>query len=148
MPAKALRMIDAIDIDCTEGGPHHLGYMRGHKIIDPEEWFFKAHFYQDPVCPGSLGIESFLQLLKNAAVQRWPHLGASHRFIMLEDQTHSWTYRGQVIPSNGKVQVDAQISSIEQGDNPSLTGEGSLQVDGIDIYKMEGFGIQLKPIDK
>ncbi len=44
---------------------------RGSKRVDPEEWFFKAHFYQDPVCPGSLGLESFLQLLKVVAVKRW-----------------------------------------------------------------------------
>ncbi|MGD9008971.1 MAG: beta-ketoacyl synthase N-terminal-like domain-containing protein, partial [Desulfobacteraceae bacterium] len=49
MPAKALRMIDTIDIACTDGGPQQLGYFRGYKTVDPQEWFFKAHFYQDPV---------------------------------------------------------------------------------------------------
>ena len=45
--------------------------MVGTIAVDPEFWFFKAHFYQDPVWPGSLGLESFLQLLKYAAWQRW-----------------------------------------------------------------------------
>jgi 3-hydroxymyristoyl/3-hydroxydecanoyl-(acyl carrier protein) dehydratase len=32
--------------------------------VDPAEWFFKAHFFQDPVQPGSLGIEALIQLLQ------------------------------------------------------------------------------------
>ena len=28
------------------------------------EWFFKSHFYQDPVQPGSLGIDAMLQALQ------------------------------------------------------------------------------------
>ncbi len=148
MPAKALRMIDTIDISCADGGPEGLGFVRGHKTVDPQEWFFKAHFYQDPVCPGSLGIESFLQLMKEAALRRWPEFGASHRFEMSEGQTHRWIYRGQVIPTNQTVQVDACITEIGEGRQPHLTADGSLQVDGIDIYKMEGFGLQLKPLEK
>ena len=68
-------------------------------MVDPSEWFFKAHFYQDPVCPGSLGLESFIQLMKVAARERWK--GASGRFeSMALGQKHSWLYRGQVIPAN------------------------------------------------
>ena len=67
MPGKALCMIDGIEIHHPAGGPHGLGFIRGYKIVDPKEWFFEAHFYQDPVCPGSLGIESFLQLRARSA---------------------------------------------------------------------------------
>ena len=63
-------MIDRIDLFQPEGGAHGLGFIRGSKEIDPAEWYFKAHFHQDPVCPGSLGIESFIQLLKFAARKR------------------------------------------------------------------------------
>ncbi|MDH4008184.1 MAG: type I polyketide synthase, partial [Desulfuromonadales bacterium] len=69
-PASEMRMIDRIELFIAEGGPQNLGFIRGSKLVDPEEWFFKAHFYQDPVCPGSLGLESFLQLLKVAAIKR------------------------------------------------------------------------------
>ena len=43
---------------------------RGAIAVDPGAWFFQAHFYQDPVWPGSLGLESFLQLLKFVAFHR------------------------------------------------------------------------------
>ena len=129
------------------GGPHGLGFYRGYKKVVPEAWFFKAHFYQDPVCPGSLGIESFLQLVKYAALQRWPNLKESHRFEMVCDRDQQWSYRGQVIPSNNQVLVDAVITEVHDDVNtPFLMADGCLQVDGIYIYKMEGFGVRLVPI--
>ena len=72
-PTIGLRMIDRIERFVPDGGPHGLGFIAGSKQVRPDEWFFKAHFYQDPVWPGSLGLEAFLQLLKVAAVERWPH---------------------------------------------------------------------------
>ncbi len=146
MPGKALCMIDGIEHYAHAGGPHGLGFIRGYKIIDPQEWFFKAHFYQDPVCPGSLGIESFLQLIKFAALKRWPRLKETHRFEMTVPHGHQWSYRGQVIPSNRKVTVEAVITSVADGDAPIITANGCLQVDGIYIYKMDGFSLQLVPL--
>ncbi len=146
LPSKALLMIDGLEIALPAGGPNGLGFYRGYKIVDPDEWFFKAHFFQDPVCPGSLGIESFLQLLKFAALQRWPELETTHRFEMVCNHTQKWSYRGQVIPTNAKVRVDAVITEVQKGEAPSLMAEGYLQVDGIYIYKMEKFGIRLVPI--
>jgi 3-hydroxymyristoyl/3-hydroxydecanoyl-(acyl carrier protein) dehydratase len=128
-----------------EGGPKGLGFVRGAKEVDPAEWFFTAHFYQDPVCPGSLGIESFLQLLKFAARERWPHLAGSHRFATETGRSHRWTYRGQILPSNKRVTVEAAITQVLDSPHPTLVAEGYLMVDGIYIYRMEEFGIQLIP---
>jgi 3-hydroxymyristoyl/3-hydroxydecanoyl-(acyl carrier protein) dehydratase/malonyl CoA-acyl carrier protein transacylase len=148
MPAKSLCMLDGIEAYCPDGGPHGLGFIRGYKMIDPDEWYFKAHFHQDPVCPGSLGVESFLQLIKYAAMQRWPHLVNSHNFEMVCDASHQWSYRGQVIPTNEKVTVDAVITRIDDGDQPLIMADGWLHVDGITIYKMVGFGIRLIALDR
>ncbi|MDA8138365.1 MAG: hypothetical protein M0036_06870, partial [Desulfobacteraceae bacterium] len=143
MPAKALRMIDGVDLYNPQGGPHGLGYVRGSKIVNPDEWFFKAHFYQDPVCPGSLGVESFLQLIKFAALQQWPQLTAARRFEMVTNAAHGWQYRGQVIPTNQKVQVDAVITRIQDGPEPVIMADGWLHVDGLTIYSMKNFGLKL-----
>ena len=70
-PEKRMRMVDHIDLFIPKGGPNRLGFIRGSKKVDPNEWFFKAHFYQDPVTPGSLGVEAFIQLLKFVATRRW-----------------------------------------------------------------------------
>jgi hypothetical protein len=76
-------------------------------------------------------------------LKRWPHLAATHRFKTVCNAEHQWSYRGQVIPTNALVTVDAVITAIEEGPEPVITADGCLQVDGIDIYKMEGFGLRL-----
>jgi PfaB family protein len=146
LPAKAIRMVDRIETFLPEGGFLNLGFICGSKRVDPRDWFFKAHFYQDPVCPGSLGIESFIQLLKYIAWKRWPHLIETHRFTLLTGDTHSWHYRGQILPHNRLITVEASITSIQDGRLPKITADGYLQVDGLYIYKMENFGIQLLKI--
>lgn len=148
MPAKALLMMDQVDIFLSDsGGVKGMGYIQGSKIVDPDEWFFKAHFYQDPVWPGSLGLEAFLQLIKHAALRYWPENAATHRFepiaVGLE---HTWAYRGQVIPKNKKVTVDVSITRKEGGATPLLLGHGFLRVDGIPIYEMTDFGLRLVPL--
>jgi 3-hydroxymyristoyl/3-hydroxydecanoyl-(acyl carrier protein) dehydratase len=143
MPAKALRMIDRIDLFVPDGGPHGLGFIRGVKTVDPEEWFFHAHFYQDPVCPGSLGVESFLQLVKFAAMERWPHLIRSRRFLPLTGVEHEWIYRGQIIRENNTIEVEAVVTQVEEGNEPVIMADGYLKVDGLYIYKMDRFGFRL-----
>src|SRR5207248_3797398 len=48
-PDDMLRMIDDVELFVPDGGPHGLGYIRGKKVVNPVDWFFKAHFHQDPV---------------------------------------------------------------------------------------------------
>jgi 3-hydroxymyristoyl/3-hydroxydecanoyl-(acyl carrier protein) dehydratase len=57
-------MIDRITGYWPEGGNSGLGTLRAEKDVKADEWFFKAHFYQDPVQPGSLGIEALIQLVQ------------------------------------------------------------------------------------
>lgn len=147
LPARAFRMIDAIDLFVPDGGPEGLGYIRGSTPVNPDAWFFKAHFYQDPVWPGSLGLESFLQLLKVVARHHWAHnLENTHRFEPITlGLRHEWTYRGQVIPTNQRVTVEAAITDLQPGANPTLRADGFLSVDGTCIYEMKNFGIRLIP---
>jgi 3-hydroxymyristoyl/3-hydroxydecanoyl-(acyl carrier protein) dehydratase len=145
LPAKALLMIDRIETHLPDGGTSGLGYIHGGKKVDPDEWFFKAHFHQDPVCPGSLGIESFLQLMKYAAMARWPRLAQTHRFRMALGNRHSWVYRGQIIQKNKYVNVETIIKHIKDGPAPVLRADGLLSVDGLPIYRMENFELALEP---
>ncbi|OGR19893.1 MAG: hypothetical protein A3K53_10940 [Deltaproteobacteria bacterium RIFOXYB2_FULL_66_7] len=142
MPDRMLMMVDSVDCYLPDGGPKGLGFIRGSKKVDPSEWFFKAHFYQDPVCPGSLGLESFIQLLKVAARERWP--GAGGRFeSMALGQKHTWLYRGQVVPKNKLVTVEACITAVDDA-RRLLKADGFLKVDGLVIYKMTDFSIRIR----
>jgi 3-hydroxymyristoyl/3-hydroxydecanoyl-(acyl carrier protein) dehydratase len=148
LPSRALSMLDRIDCYLPAGGPRGLGYVRGVKNVNPEEWFFQAHFYQDPVWPGSLGIEAFMLLLKYAALQRWPQHAENHRFSLLTGHRHQWIYRGQVTPQARRVEVEAVITRVDEKPQPRMMASGFLKVDGLYIYEMQDFGISLAPAGK
>ncbi len=137
-PDSMLRMLDRIDCLLLEGGPHGLGFIEGSKQVCPEEWFFEAHFYQDPVMPGSLGLEALLQLLKVFAVTRWGKCAAFSTNL----GRHRWIYRGQVIPSNQRLRVQASITQRDDAQR-RLVADGYLAVDGLVIYGMTDFSLAM-----
>ncbi|HMQ17073.1 MAG TPA: hypothetical protein PKC49_13970, partial [Phycisphaerae bacterium] len=147
VPARPpLRMIDAVDVLDLSGGPRGLGLLRGVKRVVADEWFFKAHFHQDPVWPGSLGLEALQQLCVTAARARWPGLAESHRCTSAPLGTpHAWTYRGQVLPTHQRVCVEASVSAQRDGAAPALAVDGLLIVDEVVIYDLRGFGVALVP---
>ncbi len=148
LPSKALLMIDYVETYIPGGGSRGLGFIRGVKQVDPEEWFFKAHFYQDPVCPGSLGLESFLQLLKVVCLDRWKEFADTHCFEFVLHNEHEWIYRGQVIPENRRIEVEADIIRVEEEPFPAVFADGFLKVDGLFIYEMKNFGIRMVPVGR
>lgn len=137
-----IRMIDEITLLSPAGGPAGLGAIQGRKIVNPDDWFFEAHFYQDPVWPGSLGLEALIQLMQVQAAERWnPALGARFEACAAE-APHEWIYRGQVVPTNREVLVEAAVVNFDDS-NKVLTADGFLSVDGLTIYSMKGFSIKL-----
>ncbi|MCD6586719.1 MAG: hypothetical protein J7K96_13255, partial [Desulfobacteraceae bacterium] len=58
LPKPMLLMIDRVTGFWPEDGKKGLGRLRAEKTVDMSEWFFKAHFFHDPVQPGSLGVEA------------------------------------------------------------------------------------------
>src|SRR5438128_2810194 len=123
-----LRMVDRIDGYLPTGGKAGLGLVQGSIPVEPSFWFFKAHFYQDPVWPGSLGLESFLQLLKFAAWKRWGEPASGWRTVAL-DRQHTWVYRGQVLPTDKEVIVLLEITAVDD-ETRQLTANGFLTIDG------------------
>ena len=139
MPDPMLLMLDSVELDST-GGPRGLGFLRGLRKVDPSEWFFKAHFYQDPVCPGSLGLESFIQLMKVYARERW---GGGAFESMALGEKHEWLYRGQYTPVNKQVEVSAVITEVDDA-KKLVRAEGFLKADGLTIYQMKDFTVRSK----
>ncbi|MCP4898691.1 MAG: acyltransferase domain-containing protein [bacterium] len=146
-PEQQLRMIESIELFVSDGGPNGLGFIRGIKKVDPDEWFFKAHFHQDPVMPGSLGLEAFNQLLKVAACDRWGTATDTEMTTVAVGEGHTWAYRGQVVPSNGKVTVEATVTSIDDK-RRMIRADGFLVVDGKVIYKMTDFTLEMRVVGR
>jgi 3-hydroxymyristoyl/3-hydroxydecanoyl-(acyl carrier protein) dehydratase len=151
-PEPRFRMIDEIDLLVADGGAHGLGWVHGSITVDPSAWFFEAHFHQDPVWPGSLGLEAFIQLLKVYAVDRW-NLGETTEFAtmaggeMASAETtagdrHRWTYRGQIVPGCERVEVFASITEVDDA-HKRVRADGFLTVDGRTIYAMNDFSLDV-----
>jgi acyl transferase domain-containing protein/3-hydroxymyristoyl/3-hydroxydecanoyl-(acyl carrier protein) dehydratase len=136
-PDDRMRMIDTIKWSATDGGPRGLGSVEARAVVNPDAWFFKAHFYQDPVWPGSLGLESLIQAMKVWAARRWGTPANGWQATAL-NKPHTWAYRGQIIPSAKEVTVQAYITNVDD-ERQILTADGLLGVDGRIIYRMSDF---------
>jgi 3-hydroxymyristoyl/3-hydroxydecanoyl-(acyl carrier protein) dehydratase len=105
--------------------------------VNPDSWFFKAHFFGDPVWPGSLGLESLVQLMKVCAHRRWGDPPAGWQ-TMAPGSAHRWAYRGQIVPAANEVTVQAYITEVDDA-RRFLKADGLLGVDGRIIYQMTDF---------
>jgi 3-hydroxymyristoyl/3-hydroxydecanoyl-(acyl carrier protein) dehydratase len=139
-----LQVIDRLNF-WPGGGAGGLGRLVAEYDVHPEAWFFKAHFYQDPVWPGSLGLESFIQLLKVVACERWQGGETARLESMALHQPHHWLYRGQILPKDHEVTVSAVVKQVDDT-RKLLTADGFLIVDGRIIYQMTDFTLRMSDI--
>ncbi len=131
-------MVDRITGWWPDGGAKKQGLIRGEKAVDPESWFFKAHFFQDPVQPGSLGVEAMLQVVKADLLRRGYAQGApSPAFLpVTETDRVVWKYRGQVRPWATSVVTQAEILERRiEADGVTVVARASAWVDGLKIYE-------------
>ncbi|HEX5760026.1 MAG TPA: 1-acyl-sn-glycerol-3-phosphate acyltransferase, partial [Thermoanaerobaculia bacterium] len=143
-----LLMLDRISGFWPEGGRAGLGRLRGEKDVDPAAWYFKAHFFQDPVQPGSLGLEAMVQLLQFYMLHTGMAEGlARPRFEPLAlGRPLGWKYRGQVLPTDRRVTVELEV--VERGSDGRgayAVADAWLWVDGRRIYAATGLGMRIVP---
>jgi 3-hydroxymyristoyl/3-hydroxydecanoyl-(acyl carrier protein) dehydratase len=137
-----LMMLDRITGYWPDAGAAGLGRIRAEKDVDPGEWFFRAHFFQDPVMPGSLGVEAMCQLLQWYLLERG--VGADLPGARFEPvavgEPASWTYRGQVVPGDRLITVELEILEIR---DTTVFATGWLWVDGRRIYRVDRLGTRM-----
>jgi 3-hydroxymyristoyl/3-hydroxydecanoyl-(acyl carrier protein) dehydratase len=96
-------------------GEFGKGYIHATKFVKTYDWFFTCHFYQDPVMPGSLGVESILQAMQVFALQQ--DLGAafkSPKFVQVPSHKTVWKYRGQILLPVKEMHLEVHIKTIEK----------------------------------
>jgi acyl transferase domain-containing protein/3-hydroxymyristoyl/3-hydroxydecanoyl-(acyl carrier protein) dehydratase len=141
-----LLMLDRVTGYWPDGGPAGLGRLRAEKKVEYSEWFFKAHFFQDPVQPGSLGIEAMLQLLQFYMIHEEMGEGIENpRFEAIAlDRPLTWKYRGQVTPQ--KKRISTELNILEKGRDERgafVVAEAWLWVDGLRIYQATNMGMRI-----
>ena len=145
LPGEMLLMLDRITGYQPSGGQAGLGRLRAEKDVRPEEWFFAAHFFQDPVQPGSLGVEAMCQLLQFALIEQGTTVPRPRFEPMMLGHEVSWKYRGQVVPSNGRILIELEI--LTKGTDAAgeyATAQAALWVDGTRIYQAR-LGMRVVP---
>ena len=137
LPTPNMLMFDRITEINNSKGKYHKGSIIAELDINPSLWFFDCHFKEDPVMPGCLGLDAMWQLvgfylcwLGNPGKGR--ALGSSEvKFF------------GQVLPTAKKVTFKIDMKRVL---NLNLTvgiGEGSMSVDGREIYTAKGLKVGL-----
>ncbi|WP_295890778.1 beta-ketoacyl synthase N-terminal-like domain-containing protein [uncultured Vibrio sp.] len=136
-----LNFIDKVQIT-SDGGKSGLGYLYAERTIDPSDWFFQFHFHQDPVMPGSLGVEAIIELMQTYALNK--DLGAGFRnpkFGQIQSEV-KWKYRGQINPLNKQMSLDVHITAIKDEDGKKvIVGDANLSKDGLRIYELKDIAI-------
>ena len=133
-----LAMLDGADYFDPNGGSTGLGLIRGRQAVDPYAWYFKAHFFNDPVQPGSLGLDALEQLLMRAVLLKVP--SAELKGMVAETPASGervkWSYRGQVTPEKKEVTTVIELLSLDRTPGRVVaTARGSLWCDGLRIYE-------------
>jgi 3-hydroxymyristoyl/3-hydroxydecanoyl-(acyl carrier protein) dehydratase len=129
-----LRLITGLGIILKDDN-HPKGYIYSDRKNNPADWYYANHFYEDPVMPGSLGIEAVCQ-----AFRRGIHLlSKSNKPVkLLPGSEMIWKYRGQVLQSNQKIQFDIHISEIiQKNDAIIFIGNANLWADDLRIYEIQ-----------
>jgi acyl transferase domain-containing protein/3-hydroxymyristoyl/3-hydroxydecanoyl-(acyl carrier protein) dehydratase len=138
-----LLMIDQITGLWRDPDGSSRGRIRGSREVRPTDWYFQAHFYQDPVQPGSLGLEALIETLQLYAI----HCGIGGEFQHPRFETSLdsvWKYRGQVTPLNRRIETEVRIVDVKHlNGGYLLKAEGWLWVDGVRIYQMPQFGLSV-----
>jgi len=128
------------------GGKHGQGYVYAQKRINPADWFYKAHFHQDPVMPGSLGVEAILQAMQAFAIKQ--NLGQGFKspyFEQAVNQKIVWKYRGQIIQRNELMYLEVHIKRIDRlADQIIVIGDASLWRDNMRIYEVTDIALAIR----
>ena len=137
LPSPPMLMFDRITEIRQNTGEFKKGIIKAELDIKNELWFFDCHFKEDPVMPGCLGLDAMWQLvgfylcwMDNPG--RGRALGASEvKFF------------GQVLPSAKLVTLKIDMKRILNLDLTVGIGEGSMLVDGREIYSAKGLKVGL-----
>jgi 3-hydroxymyristoyl/3-hydroxydecanoyl-(acyl carrier protein) dehydratase len=133
LPHGKLRLLDGVAINNNAGNMQE-GTVYASRRNTPQDWFYACHFHEDPVMPGSLGIEAIVQAMKVFSQQK---INSDAGADFVTGQKMIWSYRGQVLQHNQQMQVEVHFRKTQQiGIKKIFTGDASLWADDSRIYEL------------
>jgi PfaB family protein len=146
LPDGQLRLLDSVDI-VAGGGVFGAGYVHGKRRVDADDWYFSCHFHEDPVMPGSLGVEAILQAMQLYVIEN--DLAAdipNAVFTLAKGIQMAWRYRGQILRTDRELYFEVSIKQvIREADRLVIIGDASLYKPGLRIYELLDIAIEVCP---
>lgn len=143
--SKHLDLVDSLHF-IDKSGKYAKGIIRGEKHLRGNEWFYDNHFFQDPVMPGSLGLEAVMQGLW--AFIRYQQFDVKFSNLIVDFSNANsfvWKYRGQVIPDNRLINFQIHLKEIQVSDSlVNLTADADFWVDGTRIYAFNNISLTVR----
>jgi 3-hydroxymyristoyl/3-hydroxydecanoyl-(acyl carrier protein) dehydratase len=141
-----LQLVDRLEV-VPGGGDHGAGYVRGHRQITPDDWYFDCHFHRDPVMPGSLGIEAVIQAMQAYVIDQ--DLAADFArptFALPAGVEMAWRYRGQILRDDRDMHFDVHVKEIRrEPDRLLVIGDANLWKTGMRIYELKDVAVEVRP---
>lgn len=139
-----LALLDEVYLE-ADGGKFGKGYVAAWREIHAQDWYFANHFHQDPVMPGSLGVEAILEAMRIFAMARGlTDQRAPFHFELVDGAVFQWKYRGQILPAVEKMRIEIHIRQVEETAlGLQIEGDASLWADTIRIYQVKNASIRI-----
>lgn len=143
-----LALLHEIDL-LPSGGEYGAGYALWERAVPDDDWFMAHHFFNDPVMPGSVGVEALFQ-----AVGAWAlHTGVADglpepRLRPAAGVELSWKYRGQILREHQRMCGEVHIREVRRSaDRIVVIANGSVYRDDLRIYQVDTIGVEVRPAE-
>ena len=137
LPAPPMLMMGRITEINSDGGKYGKGFIRAELDIHPDQWFFHCHFLNDPVMPGSLGLDAMWQLV--GFYLGWSGKPGRGRALHAGEVK----FTGQVTPKVKKITYLIDMKRVIDRRLIMGIGDGVMEADGKQIYTAQELRVGL-----
>jgi len=137
LPLPPMLMFDRITKITEKGGAAGKGEIEAELDVNPNLWFFKCHFQDDPVMPGCLGLDALWQMV--GFFLGWLGSPGRGRALGLGELKFS----GQVLPTVKKVIYGIDFKRVMRSKLVLGIADGWLSADGSVIYQASDLKVGL-----
>ena len=137
LPLPPMLMFDRITKINDAGGEYGKGEIEAELDINPDLWFFKCHFEDDPVMPGCLGLDALWQLV--GFFLGWSGGPGKGRALGVGEVKFS----GQVLPDSKLVSYHLNLKRVILRKLVMGIADGVMKVDGETVYETKDLRVGL-----
>ena len=128
LPMPPMLMIDRVVKISDDEGIKQKGSVIAELDIKPDLWFFKCHFFGDPVMPGCLGLDALWQL--TGFNLGWRGMKGRGRALGVGEVK----FTGMVTPETKLITYEVNFTRVIDRKLKLGMADGSMYADGEEIY--------------